>query len=164
MVCRHISLIVQNFRVWLSNRILPDVVKMEQEDSAMLKLCRMEAHLHQYRENQMYLQDLLSQRRDEIARLNYKLQALRTPMKTILQKTTRELSATVFYDVRKGRDAKWEVVVGHCCLDGCDMDIVSFPSERDALLFAALLDAVNYHPPHNVACSACYAEYRKDCI
>ena len=44
------------------------------------------------------------------------------------------------------------------------MGVYTFPTERDALLFAALLQAIGYHPPHNIACPACYAEYHKDCI
>ena len=44
------------------------------------------------------------------------------------------------------------------------MDVYTFPTERDALLFAALLQAAGYHPPHNIACSSCYAEYQKDFI
>ena len=34
-----------------------------------------------------------------------------------------------------------------CCLGGCDMDVYPFPSERDALLFAALLAAVCLFAP-----------------
>lgn len=52
----------------------------------------------------------------------------------------------------------------YCCLGGCDMGIYSFDRERDALLFAALLSALGHKPSHNTACSACYAEYRKDCV
>lgn len=56
----------------------------------------------------------------------------------------------------------WEAVTSFCCLGGCDMDVYSFPSERDALLFAALLKAVGYQPPHNVACAECYQEYMSE--
>ncbi len=58
----------------------------------------------------------------------------------------------------------WIVAAGYCCLCGCDLDIHTFQSERDALLFACLLNAVGYEPPHNIACSPCHAEYMKDCI
>ena len=44
----------------------------------------------------------------------------------------------------------WETVTEHCCLGGCDMGVYTFPTERDALLFAALLQAAGYHPPHNI--------------
>ncbi len=60
--------------------------------------------------------------------------------------------------------SSWIVAAGHCCLCGCDLDIHTFQSERDALLFACLLNAVGYEPPHNIACSPCHAEYMKDCI
>ena len=56
----------------------------------------------------------------------------------------------------------WEAVTSFCCLGGCDMDVYPFPSERDALLFAALLKAVGYQPPHNVACAECYQEYMSE--
>jgi len=56
----------------------------------------------------------------------------------------------------------WETVTGFCCLGGCDMDVYSFQSERDALLFAALLKTVGYQAPHNIACSACYQEYMSE--
>ena len=39
------------------------------------------------------------------------------------------------------------------------MDVYPFQSERDALLFAALLKVVGYQPPHNIACEKCYQEY-----
>ena len=58
----------------------------------------------------------------------------------------------------------WEVVTKHCCLGGCDMDVYTLPSERDALIFLAVLRAIGYRPPHNVACERCYAEYTKECI
>ena len=56
----------------------------------------------------------------------------------------------------------WEAVTSFCCLGGCDMDVYPFPSERDALLFAALLKAVGYQPPHNVACAKCENCYEID--
>lgn len=56
----------------------------------------------------------------------------------------------------------WEAVTSFCCLGGCDMDVYPFPSERDALLFAALLKAVGYQPLHNVACAECYQEYMSE--
>ena len=44
------------------------------------------------------------------------------------------------------------------------MGVYVFPKERDALLFAVLMSATEYKPSCNTACSACYAEYIKDCI
>ena len=39
---------------------------------------------------------------------------------------------------------------------------LSFPSERDTLLFAALLKAVGYQPLHNIVCAECYKEYMSE--
>ena len=44
------------------------------------------------------------------------------------------------------------------------MEVHTFPAERDALCFAALLQAVGYESPHNFACHACYAENMQGCI
>ncbi len=55
-----------------------------------------------------------------------------------------------------------ETVTGFCCLDGCDMDVYPFPSERDALLFSVLLKMSGYQPAHNIACSTCYKEYMSE--
>ena len=55
----------------------------------------------------------------------------------------------------------WDVVTDHCCLGGCDMNVRAFRTERDALLFARLLKAVDYRPSHNIACPACYEEHMK---
>ena len=76
-----------------------------------------------------------------------------------------ELRARAWAHVREtaGKDG-WEVVTKHCCLGGCDMDIYNLPSERDALIFSAILRAIGYRPLHNVACERCYAEYTKECI
>ncbi len=57
-----------------------------------------------------------------------------------------------------------EIVTDHGCLGGCDLNVYAFPSERDALLFARLLDAIGYRSPQNIACPVCYAEYMQDCI
>lgn len=62
--------------------------------------------------------------------------------------------------VQHSRTGKgWETVTGFCCLGGCDLDVYSFQSEREALLFSAILKTVGYQAPHNVACSACYEKY-----
>ncbi|MDO5595040.1 MAG: hypothetical protein Q4G01_09575, partial [Eubacteriales bacterium] len=69
------------------------------------------------------------------------------------------------FPIRKSETGDgWETVTGFCCLGGCDMDVYHFRTERDALLFAVLLAAVGYKPPHNIACPACYEEYMKDSL
>ena len=84
---------------------------------------------------------------------------------SVLKKSDAQLRQALRLCVQRSEDgASWEAVTEHCCLGGCDMGVYTFPTERDALLFAALLQAIGYHPPHNIACPACYAEYHKDCI
>lgn len=54
--------------------------------------------------------------------------------------------------------AGWETVTGFCCQCGCDIDVDVHPfrSERDALLFSAVLKTIGYQVPHNVACLDCF--------
>ena len=81
----------------------------------------------------------------------------------ILQISNEELRKASRLSVRRSESGPgWETVTSFCCLGGCDMDVYSFPSERDTLLFAALLKAVGYQPPHNVACAECYQEYMSE--
>lgn len=62
--------------------------------------------------------------------------------------------------VQHSRTGKgWETVTGFCCLGGCDIDVYSFQSEREALLFSAILKTIGYQAPHNVSCPACYENY-----
>ena len=83
----------------------------------------------------------------------------------VLEKTDAQLRQEARFHVQRSEDGmSWETVTEHCCLGGCDLGVYTFPTERDALLFAALLQAAGYRPPHNIACPACYAEYQKDCI
>ena len=76
-----------------------------------------------------------------------------------------KLREIAWLDVRdtENKDG-WEVVTEYCCLGGCDMGIYTLPTEREALLYAEILRAVGYQPPHNTACSGCYAEYAQECI
>ena len=81
----------------------------------------------------------------------------------VLMKTDAQLRREARFCVQRSEDGmSWETVTEHRCLGGCDMGVYTFSTERDALLFAALLQAAGYRPPHNIACSACYAEYQKD--
>lgn len=90
---------------------------------------------------------------------------LRDKISEVLQMTDtqlREISRFHVQEVESG--AGWETVTGFCCLGGCDMDVYSFQSERDALLFSVLLKVVGYQAPHNTACPTCYKEYISDCL
>lgn len=121
--------------------------------------------LEEKQRDNRYLQFQLAKTRSEKYELERKPFDLRDIIAGTLNESEEQLRKTARFQVRKTESGtEWEVVTGYCCLGGCDMDVRTFPSERDALLFAHLLIDVGYQSPHNVACSACYAEYMKDCI
>lgn len=55
--------------------------------------------------------------------------------------------------------SRWAVVREHCVFCGCTLETVPFRTERDALLYAALLQAAEYRPKNSLSCSRCYSEY-----
>ena len=90
---------------------------------------------------------------------------LRDKISKILQMTDVQLREISRFRVQEDESGgSWETVTGFCCLGGCDMDVYSFQSERDALLFSVLLKVVGYKPPHNIACPVCYEEHMKDSL
>lgn len=69
---------------------------------------------------------------------------------------------TCQYEIREAvGKAGWLVVVNHCVFCGCDLEPVAFCTERDALLYAALLRTAGHQPKHNLSCPTCYEEYEK---
>ncbi len=110
-----------------------------------------------------YLQFQLAKVRADNYELERKPFELRETIAAIFNEPVERLRSAARFPVRE-TGSGWIVAAGHCCLCGCDLDIHAFQSERDALLFACLLNAVGYEPPHNIACSPCHAEYMKDCI
>lgn len=112
-----------------------------------------------------YLQFQLTMLRVDNTELRMRQNELCPVLAEVLRKSDEELHRTAPYTVQMAADGlTWETVTEMCCLGGCDMGVYTFPTERDALLFAALLKAVGYRPSHNTACSSCYAEYMRDCI
>ena len=112
-----------------------------------------------------YLEFQLARVRAEKFDLEQRSLELRDIIACALNEPVDRLRSTVRFHVREAESGScWEVVTDHCCLGGCDMNIYGLPSERDALLFARLLDAVGYRPPHNIACPSCYAVYMRDCV
>lgn len=65
------------------------------------------------------------------------------------------------YETRRMGSGSWRVVVNRCVFCGCEVKTVDFHSERDALLYVALLQTVNCQPRHNLSCPSCYEEYEK---
>lgn len=53
----------------------------------------------------------------------------------------------------------WAVVREHCVFCGCTLETVSFRTERDALLYATLLQAAGHRPQNSLSCSRCCSEY-----
>lgn len=123
------------------------------------------AHMRQAKEDVQFLQGELDAARKSNANLQRKFQALKETFAGVLEKSDGQLRQELHFDVREAENGPgWEVVTQHCYLGGCDMGVYTFPKERDALIFAALLSATEYKPSHNTACSVCYAEYIKGCI
>lgn len=109
------------------------------------------------------MQSELETVRTENRALRMRLDTLRPVLADILQKPDEALRLSAHCMVQAAEDgAGWEVVTEQCCLGGCDMGVYAFPAEREALLFAALLEAVGYQPTHRAACHSCYAEYVKN--
>ena len=71
--------------------------------------------------------------------------AIRSTLAGILQLTDDQLQRSVRYIVQPAEDkSAWEAVTEHCCLGGCNLEVYTFPTKHDALLFAALLQAAGY--------------------
>lgn len=88
---------------------------------------------------------------------------LRDTISAIFLMPNEKLREISRFPVQKSESGEaWETVTGFCCLGGCDMDVYPFQSERDALLFAALLKEIGYQPPHNIACAECYQEFMSE--
>lgn len=121
--------------------------------------------LRRSQENVTFLQEELKKARERIYGLERTSRECDGRLASVLAKSDKQLRDGLRFDVRKAEAGEqWEVVTEHCCLGGCDMGIYEFAAERDALLFAALLDMVGFKPSHNTACPTCYAEYIKDCV
>ncbi len=61
-------------------------------------------------------------------------------------------------------NCNWNATTSYCSYGGCDMDIIEFNSERDARLFSAIMEVIEFKPTSGGTCSSCSAEYMRDCI
>lgn len=121
--------------------------------------------LEEAERNIEFLQIEQSKTRADNHALRQKFSNLKESFADVLKTADALFRKKCRFDVRETEDGKaWEVVTGYCCLGGCDTDIYTFQTEHDALLFAALLAAIDYKAPHNTACSSCYADYMRDCV
>ena len=81
----------------------------------------------------------------------------------VLQMPDEDLRALRAFPVSPAEDGTaWEVVTQICSLGGCHMRVYSFADERNAQIFAALLERFGYRLRYDTACPSCYAEYQKD--
>lgn len=81
----------------------------------------------------------------------------------VLQMPDEDLRALRAFPVSPAEDGTaWEVVTQVCSLGGCHMRVYSFADERNAQIFAALLERFGYHLRYDTACPSCYAEYQKE--
>lgn len=132
-------------------------------ERSTVEVYRLRQELEKKHRDINYLKFQLTKTRADKFELEQKPSELRDIIAAILNEPVEELRIAVRFPVREA-DSGWEAVTDHCCLGGCDLNVYDFPSERDALLFARLLDVVGYRSPHNIACPACYEEHMKDCI
>lgn len=58
----------------------------------------------------------------------------------------------------------YEVSTEYCCYGGCNLGVLSFQSQRDALLFSAVMNAIGFQYKSGGLCPECQAEYMKSCI
>ena len=80
-----------------------------------------------------------------------------------LQMSDEDLRALRAFPVSPAEDGTaWEVVTQVCSLGGCHMSVYSFADERNAQVFAALLEHTGCRLRYDTACPSCYAEYQKD--
>lgn len=125
----------------------------------------LQVKLEQSEELRIGLRRELNTVQAEISTLRAKLRPRKEILADLLQKTNEDLRAGLRYQVRPStQSGQWETVTQWCCLDGCAMGLYTFASERDAMLFSILLDALGYEPNRNAACPECYAEYSKDFV
>lgn len=122
-----------------------------------VEVFRLRQELERKQRDINYLEFRLTQTRADKFELEQRPAELRGIIAEILNEPMEQLGRAARFHVREAEPGPgWEVVTDHCCLGGCDMNVYTFQSERDALLFARLLKAVGYRPPHNIACPACY--------
>lgn len=126
------------------------------------EVCGLREKLEKSQRDVNYLKFQLTKTRADKFELEQRPAEMRDIIAAILNETDEQLKSELRFHVQEAEAGTgWDVVTDHCCLGGCDMNVRAFRTERDALLFARLLKAVDYLPPHNIACPACYAEHMK---
>lgn len=110
-----------------------------------------------------FLRFQLTKTRSELTELSQQPDSFPQRFAALLHMPEEDLrKAACRYEVYPSDDGGgWTVVVEHCVFCGCAVKTEAFQSERDALLYTALLQTAGFCPRNNLSCSQCYSEYLK---
>ena len=110
-----------------------------------------------------FLRFQLTKTRSELTELSQRPDSFPQRFAALFHMPEEDLhKAACRYEVYPSDDGGgWTVVVEHCVFCGCAVKTEAFQSERDALLYTALLQTAGFRPRNNLSCSQCYSEYLK---
>lgn len=110
-----------------------------------------------------FLRFQLTKTRSELTELSQQPDSFPQRFAALFHMPEEDLRKTACrYEVYPSDDGGgWTVVVEHCVFCGCAVKTEAFQSERDALLYTALLQTAGFCPRNNLSCSQCYSEYLK---
>lgn len=110
-----------------------------------------------------FLRFQLTKTRSELTELSQRPDSFPQRFAALFHMPEEDLhKAACRYEVYPSDDGGgWRVVVEHCVFCGCAVKTEAFQSERDTLLYAALLQTAGFRPRNNLSCSQCYSEYLK---
>ena len=135
---------------WLFTLDEPQWVDAEQVDDSLEQDVR-------------FLRFQLTKTRSELTELSQRPDSFPQRFAALFHMPEEDLrKAACRYEVYPSDDGGgWTVVVEHCVFCGCAVKTEAFQSERDALLYTALLQTAGFCPRNNLSCSQCYSEYLK---
>ena len=110
-----------------------------------------------------FLRFQLTKTRSELTELSQRPDSFPQRFAALFHMPEEDLrKAACRYEVYPSDDGGgWTVVVEHCVFCGCAVKTEAFQSERDALLYTALLQTAGFCPRNNLSCLQCYSEYLK---
>ena len=110
-----------------------------------------------------FLRFQLTKTRSELTELSQRPDSFPQRFAALFHMPEEDLrKAACRYEVYPSDDGgDWTVVVEHCVFCGCAVKTEAFQSERDALLYTALLQTAGFRLRNNLSCSQCYSEYLK---
>lgn len=143
---RYLSFFIhRGSRNWRTTFLRARIHELEQEENADIK----------------YLRWQLVKLRAENTRLESRGNEICAELMPLFHMPVEELrQASCRYQVMPlDGGAGWAVVMEHCVFCGCELETAPFRTERDALLYAALLQTAECRPKNNLSCTRCYSEY-----